>query len=229
MTINAILVPKGAEYKAVCRGLQQINASNTPVFAIPMGVKPVTEYLEKWLKDGHLSELSQPKVLLMGICGSLSPRYSVGDVVLYENCVYKSADNLLVNECDRAFTDFLYANISHPLSKVSSLTRDRLISLASEKQDLGKIYNADVVDMEGFPALKILNEAGFAVAMLRVISDDCQQDIPDLSTAFSPDGSLKILPLAVELLRHPIAAIRLIKSSLIALKDLQKVSACLRF
>lgn len=227
--INAILVPQGAEYQAVCRGLKQINAIDLPVFPIPVGVKPVTKYLEKWLKDGRLRELSQPKVLLMGVCGSLSPRYSVGDAVLYRNCIYKSDNNLSIEECDRAFTDLLSTNIPYPLSQVSGLTSDRLISLASEKQDLGKFYHTDVVDMEGFPALKILKQAGVAVAILRVVSDDSSENIPDISAAISSDGSLKTLPLAVGMLRQPVAAIRLIKGSLVGLQVLQKVSACLRF
>jgi len=40
--------------------------------------------------------------------------------------------------------------------------------------------------------------------MLRVISDDCEHDLPDLTSALSPDGSLQPLPLAIGLLRQPL-------------------------
>jgi hypothetical protein len=215
LPINTILVPQGAEYKAVCRGLSGVTGSIPKVAAIPVGMKPLLKYL-------HQGQFLVPKskVLIMGICGSLSDRYKVGDIVLYQDCIYQG--KLL--ECDRTFTAQLHSSISKKVSLVKSLTSDRMIWSAAEKLHLGETLAADVVDMEGFTALEFFNVGGVAVAMLRVVSDDCQHDIPDLTSAINSDGSLNPFPLAMAMLRQPLAATRLIRGSLTALKVLEQVT-----
>jgi hypothetical protein len=81
--------------------------------------------------------------------------------------------------------------------------------------------------MEGFAALEILSQAGVAVAMLRVISDNCHHNIPDLTSAISADGSLQALPLAIAMLRQPIAATRLILGAMRGLEVLQDITTFL--
>ncbi|MCC5630364.1 phosphorylase [Nostoc sphaeroides CHAB 2801] len=211
---TTILVPQGAEYKAVCRGLSGITGSIPTIVAIPVGMKPLLKYLQQ----GQF--LAPSRVLIMGICGSLSDRYTVGDIVLYEDCVYQGKRL----ECDRTFTAQLHSAISEKASLVKSMTSDRVISSAAEKRYLGETLAADVVDMEAFTALEFFNADGVAVAMLRVVSDDCQHNIPDLTPAINSDGSLNPLPLAMAMLRQPLAAIRLIRGSLTALKVLQEVT-----
>nr|WP_175586803.1 phosphorylase [Nostoc sp. UIC 10630] len=215
MPINTILVPQGAEYKAVCRGLSGVTGSIPAVVAIPVGMKPLLKYLRQ-------GQFLAPKsrVLIMGICGSLSDRYRVGDIVLYQDCIYQG--KLL--ECDRTFTSQLHSQSSEKVSLVKSLTSDRMIWSAAEKLHLGEALAADVVDMEGFTALEFFKMGGVAVAMLRVVSDDCQHDIPDLTSAINSDGSLNPFPLAMAMLRQPLAATRLIRGSLTALKVLEQVT-----
>ena len=215
LPINTILVPQGAEYKAVCRGLSGITDSIPTVVPIPVGMKPLLKYLQQ-------GQFLAPKsrVLIMGICGSLSDRYTVGDIVLYQDCVYLEKRQ----ECDRTLTAQLQSAISEKASLVKSLTSDRVIASAAEKRHLGEIFAADVVDMEGFTALEFFNAAGVAVAMVRVVSDDCQYNIPDLTPAINSDGSLNAFPLAIAMLRQPLAANRLIRGSLRALKVLEQVT-----
>ncbi|MBD2530308.1 phosphorylase [Nostoc flagelliforme FACHB-838] len=214
LPINTILVPQGAEYKAVCRGLSGITDSIPTVVAIPVGMKPLLKYLQQ----GQF--IAPSRVLIMGICGSLSDRYTVGDIVLYQDCIYQGKQQ----ECDRTFTTQLHFLESQKVSLVKCLTSDRVIWSAVEKRHLGKTLAADVVDMEGFTALEFFNAAGVAVAMLRVVSDDCQHNIPDLTPAINSDGSLKPFPLAIAMLRQPLAATRLIRGSLTALKVLEQVT-----
>jgi nucleoside phosphorylase len=216
LPISTILVPQGAEYKAVCRGLSGVTGCIPTVVAIPVGMQPLVKYL-------HASQINLPsksRVLIMGICGSLSDRYTVGDIVLYQDCVYQGKQL----ECDRPFTAQLHYLISEKGSLVKSLTSDRVIWSAAEKRRLGETFAADVVDMEGFTALEFFNGAGVDVAMLRVVSDDCQHNIPDLTSAINSDGSLNPFPLAMAMLRQPLAAIRLIRGSLTALKVLEQVT-----
>ncbi|WP_298920404.1 phosphorylase [uncultured Nostoc sp.] len=219
LPINTILVPQGAEYKAVCRGLSGVTGSIPTVIAIPVGMKPLLKYLQQSQGNGQFLA-PKSKVLIMGICGSLSDRYTVGDIVLYQDCLYSGKRQ----ECDRTFTAQLHFYLSQKVSLVKSLTSDRVIWSAAEKRHLGETLAADVVDMEGFTALEFFNAAGVDVAMLRVVSDDCQHDIPDLTSAINSDGSLNPFPLAMGMLRQPLTATRLIRGSLKSLKVLEQVT-----
>ncbi|MFN6484241.1 MULTISPECIES: phosphorylase [unclassified Nostoc] len=214
LPINTILVPQGAEYKAVCRGLSGVSGSIPTVVAIPVGMKALLKYLQQ----GQF--LASSRVLMMGLCGSLSDRHTVGDIVLYQDCVYQGKQQ----ECDRTLTTQLQSSISEKVSLVKSVTSDRVICSAAEKSRLGKTLAVDVVDMEGFTALEFFNAVGVSVAMLRVVSDDCQHNIPDLTSAINSDGSLNSFPLAMAMLRQPIAATHLIRGSLTALKVLEQVT-----
>jgi len=222
MTNYTILVPQGAEYQAVCRGLKGVNGSTPTIMPIPVGIKPLYTYLHKLPEQHQLLNL-QPRVLLMGLCGSLNPSYSVGDIVLYQDCIYQGDRQ----ECDRSLTAEIYSHISDKVSLVKSLTSDRVISTAAEKRHLGETFGVDVVDMEGFAALDFFHQLGVPIAMLRVVSDDCHHDIPDLTSAISADGSLKPLPLAIKFISQPIAATRLIRGSLRGLKVLENLTKSL--
>ncbi len=230
--MQVILVPQGSEYKAVCRGLSRITPTKPLVMPIPVGPEPLARHLEKLQQAGHFRRYPQPRVLLMGLCGSLSPDYAIGDIVLYQECVYETiASTRELQSSDRELTSLLHQKLKERLpcllGEVRGLTSDRLIWEADQKRTLGQIYDAGVVDMEGFAALKVLGEAGIAVAMVRVVSDDCYHNLPDLTQALSPDGSLQPLPLTLGLLRQPIAAAGLIRGALRGLQVLQRVTTFL--
>ncbi|NMG08500.1 phosphorylase [Brasilonema sp. UFV-L1] len=230
MLVDAILVAQGPEYKSVCKGLNRLTISTPPVFPIPMGPSAFTKFLEQWLQAGHLSQHQQPRVLLMGLCGSLSPKYSVGKAVLYQSCIYPGAEekkNTTELFCDCELSKRLQEKLQDRVFTGIGLTSDRLIYSASEKLQLGQAYAADVVDMEGYVALELLSRLGIAVAMLRVISDDAHHNIPNLTNAFHSDGSLRAFPLAMGLLRQPIAATRLVSGSLRGLRILQNLTTFL--
>ena len=218
-TSPIILVPQGAEYKAVCRGLSRITTAKPTVMPIPIGSQALTTYLQSCQEK--LWNASEVKLLVMGLCGSLRDRFKVGDIVLYEECVYETQ----VQQCDSSFTAQLYAHLQNKVSLVKGLTSDRVVCSAKEKLHLSELSKADVVDMEGFATLEFFQQAGVEVAMLRVVSDDSGHDIPDLTSAINSDGSLQPLPLAITMIRQPIAATRLIRGSLQALKVLEEITA----
>jgi nucleoside phosphorylase len=159
----------------------------------------------------------------MGLCGSLNQRYKVGDIVLYRDCIYQGH----LQACDRTFTTDIHSQLGDQVSFVRGLTSDRVISLAEEKRNLHEQSGADVVDMEGFTFLEFFQQLGVSTAMLRVVSDDAFHDIPDVTKAINSDGSLQPLPLALTLIRQPLAATRLIRGSLQALKVLTQVASSL--
>ncbi|MFN6537867.1 MAG: phosphorylase [Nostoc sp. EkiNYC01] len=252
---DTIFVPQGAEYQAVCRGLRGVTGSIPAVLPIPVGMKPLLQYLQQ-SPESRRFIATKSRILIVGLCGSLSSGYGVGDLVLYQDCVYQGKRQ----ECDRPFTAQLGSALDivrgggagsrgenlplcppppaplllpmppalssphSPVNLVKGLTSDRVIWSAAEKRGLGETLAVDVVDMEGFTALEFFNAAGVPVAMLRVVSDNCQHDIPDLTGAIDSDGSLRPLALAMAMIRQPVAATRLIRGSLIGLKVLEQVT-----
>jgi Phosphorylase superfamily len=234
--VHTILVPQGLEYRAVCRGLRQVAASSRPtVLAIPLGTPALIRQLHAW--QGAPFFAPGQRVLIMGLCGALVPRYRVGAAVLYNACVCREDDvlgdspadplgaALTVMACDRPLTNLLKQKLPATMPLVPGLTSLELVASAQEKHQLSQRYGTDVVDMESFAALQILSQRGVSVAVLRVVSDGSQHDLPDLTAAIDlPAGTLHPLPLAIGLLRHPIAAAHLIRGAMHGLKSLQAVT-----
>ena len=219
-SIQAILVPQGAEYQAVCRGLRDAKVA-LPVLPIPIGSLPLNRWLEIWIQDRFCKDLA-PQVLLMGLCGSLSSDCAIADLVLYQSCI---TQRQAIYPCAPELLESLRS--LQGARRVQSLTTNRIISTASEKRHLGQTYGAKVVDMEGAIVLQSLTPSGISVAMLRVVSDGCDRNIPDLSAALKPDGSLDPFGLALAFCKQPIAAAHLIRGSLRGLKTLQITTTAL--
>jgi Phosphorylase superfamily len=212
-----ILVPQGAEFQAVKRGI-----GNSPVVvlrAIPVGIQPVSDWLRRWQEQAEFQEEARWSVtgrrpsgfLLMGLCGSLTPDLGVGSAVLYESCMDLQQAGLPCAVHPRV------ANLG--LVRVRGVTADRVISSAAEKRRIAN--GAAVVDMEGIAVLRFCQPLGIPVTMLRVVSDGATQDLPRLEGAIDAAGNLQPLPLALGMLREPIAALRLIRGSLQGLQQLQ--------
>jgi hypothetical protein len=220
--ISLILVPQGAEHKAVRQGLSRLRphlGADPLVLPIPIGLKPLGEYLKQLeLKD--LSNCSG--ILLTGLCGSLKHDYGVGDIANYQSCLYRSDHSSSSLNCNPELIGNCLPTGAH---LVNGLTSDRIIHLAAEKIELGKAFPADVVDMEGFAVLEFFSKLSIPVAMLRIVSDDVRFDLPSLDNAIASDGTLKPIPLALGMLRQPVAALRLIRGSLKALQVLQHTIA----
>jgi purine-nucleoside phosphorylase len=211
---NFILVPQGQEYRAVLKGLQPINSSTIKVLPIPIGSQYLTVYLKTWLNSEVVNSRSSIQVLVLGLCGSLSPNLQVGDVVIYQNCLPLMSRDFGEDPKD----------ITFPWDYDLALTTDRVITTATEKQKLSQLDPVEVVDMEGLIILEFLTKAGIKAAMVRVVSDDFSQDLPDLTPAIDHHGRLKIFPLIKVLLQHPVQGLKLIKSGLKSLAILQQLT-----
>lgn len=215
LTINTIVVPQGAEYQAVCQGLKQAYSPNIKVVSIPIGTKDVLQTLI----NRSFEFISPQRVLIMGLCGSLTDRQSVGDRVLYENCCNVAQNRLNLDpELTREIQQRLLLNL------FKGLTSDRPICQAKEKFKLAYEYNVEVVDMEGYAYIKELQRQGISVAMLRIVSDDAKGNIPDLSLVIDEQGSLNAWQMAMAMVQQPLASIRLIQGSLTGLEQLRKVT-----
>ncbi|ACK65803.1 conserved hypothetical protein [Rippkaea orientalis PCC 8801] len=223
--IDCIVVPQGAEYQAVCRGMKPQNHARTKIMAIPPGIEPFSRYLTQWGKTPEFLEKPPRGIILMGLGGSLAPRYRVGHRVLYLECgsMVEESDRRWKN-CDQQLNRIITEQLGGTIEGVRGITSDRIICLAQQKQDLGKRYQADVVDMEGIVLLDFCERWKIPVTMIRVISDNFQQDLPNLTPAFNADGQLNFFRLAYQMLQYPIRSMDLIRSSLMALKQLENIA-----
>ncbi len=216
--IKIILAPQGAEYQAVCRGLRKVKGVKPKVVAIPMGFQPVMKFLQSWLIR---NDTQKSPVLLMGLAGGLSPEFKVGDITFYGNCLFREGENVLSKKCDEYLTPILSRSVNGKV--VTGFTSESLVWRGDEKLGLGNFYQAKVVDMEGFAVLSLLEN----VIILRVISDECGKDIPNLNSAMSSDGSLLPLKAGMAFITQPLAGFRLIRGAMVGLGVLESVTRCL--
>lgn len=207
MTSCLVLVPQGAEYQAVQRGLEHSGLTIIPIRAGAAAV--TTPALISALRE------SPAMILILGVCGGLRPDSRVGEVVVYTTCQDEAGQTYSLNER-------LSAKLAPAWRRVKGITTARTLSQAQEKQSLAARWGVEVVDMEGVPLLKAL--AGMPVVMVRVISDGGDRDLPDLSQAFDSQGNLRPWPLTLAMLRSPLAAAHLIQGSLKALKVLEGIA-----
>lgn len=203
-----VLVPRGAEYQAVMRGLDRrqrvagLCEGETSIRAIAIPAGPA---VKTWLTEEFQVERSETtQFLVLGLCGGLSDRTRLGTVVLY----------------DRHDQPDLAQRLK--VLSVQGITIDRVLCLASEKNQLARESKADVVDMESQWIVEYVRSLGGVVNVIRVVSDDAIGDLPDLSGAFDTSGDLRPLALAIAFIRNPIAALRLVRGALIALRQLEE-------
>jgi hypothetical protein len=223
--IDLILVPQGIETSAVKTAWRRLPPHRQPrLVSIPATPTGVKTFLKTWQPPPHPSPNQPLRVLLVGLAGSLSTKYSIGDVVLGGDCICGFADNRQLS-FHRQITSWLQHRLSPPPDVVGVFTSHRVISQAAAKQQLHQRYGCDVVDMEAGMVLQLLATRNMQLAMLRVISDDCRGDLPDLTAAFNENGSLQPFPLAAGLLRNPVAAWRLMRGSQRGLRVLAEVMA----
>ncbi|MEM0982272.1 MAG: hypothetical protein AAGH78_18640, partial [Cyanobacteria bacterium P01_H01_bin.58] len=196
-------------------GLRQIQDPPLLV-AIPAGPVALQAFLQSW-EDNPL--LTSGGLLLLGLGGSLIPEYGVTDSVILENVWDGLSDrNLPPHTSDRSLIDWLSQRLPEA-ALGTGLTCDHVVTTAVEKQQLRDRYQVDVVDMES--AVFLAQNPTGKLAVLRVISDDCKHDLPNIANAIGADGSIQPLPLALKFIQRPLAAARLISGSLKGLKTLE--------
>ncbi|HIK46374.1 MAG TPA: phosphorylase [Leptolyngbyaceae cyanobacterium M65_K2018_010] len=218
--IRTLLVPQGAEYRAVCRGLRAAGGQGVAlpqVIPIPIGIEPVTRRL------GPLN-LERGGCLLLGLGGGLDPALRVGDGVLGQSCWVVNTGTVaaVLPPPSPSLITWMQPRLPKSLRLGRVVTSDRLLSTPAAKQALHRLTEADVVDMESSAVLAAL--APRPVAILRVISDGWDQALPDLTPALTAEGHLHPWPLAWSLIRQPRAATHLIRGARLGLQRLQALT-----
>ncbi|MDC0835109.1 Adenosylhopane nucleosidase HpnG [Geitlerinema sp. FC II] len=210
MKLDAIFVPQGVEYQTVRRAFDRTHALAFPlIVAIPVGIDPVRQFLKTW-KTQH-PQVS--RVLVMGLAGSLSPQFAPGRGTLCHECVTPDGTQVTTKS---NWVESLSLN----LPEVRACSVETAVVRVEEKRQLYRNTQAQIVEMEGLAVFEAFSEA----AMVRVISDGSDRNLPDLSDAIDPTGRLKSLPLTFTFVRQPRAAFYLIRGAIAGLKTLKKIA-----
>lgn len=129
-------------------------------------------------------------ILVIGLCGGLTEEMREGRIVAYTECL--SADKSPPLRCSPTLTDAITETLQKhrtACDRVTGITSPRIASNRSEKLALARL-GASVVDMETYQILSAAARAGVPAAVLRVVADPLDTDLPDFNSALDANGGL---------------------------------------
>jgi nucleoside phosphorylase len=195
-----------------------------------MGPRGASAKAEAALGLGSMSKTSTPStkskpdvILVIGLCGGLSASLSEGRIVAYTDCLSTDRAKPPLS-CSPSITDAvtqLLSSSSMPCDRVVGVTSPRIATNRDQRLSLAK-SGATVVDMESYAILEAASRAGVPAAVLRVVSDSVDRELPDLNRALNDDGALdgrKALGVAI---RSPLKTLRLLSANKRAMRHLGK-------
>jgi len=158
---------------------------------------------------------------VMGLCGALRG-LRTGDCAIFRDVVDETGRYTF----DEELVQRMHATL--PAAKlVNGCTIDHVVTRATERAALAAAYNAEAVDMEGTHVARALAARGRASLIVRVVSDDPSFDLPPIEHAFSAEGTIRPLHLALAFVRQPQAAARFISDVRRSLSVLSGVAGVL--
>jgi len=170
----------------------------------------------------------RPLVAVFGIGGALSPSLAVGDAVLGVHTRSVEGDPLpgcpatLARAADRLMA------AGFTVHQGDHLTTPYVVCQAAEKRRLHAQTTALVVDMESHAIAQAARRSELPLLLLRIISDDAHQDLPNLNAGLDPNYALRPLGMTATMLSHPLAAARFLHHLRHALMKLrQAADVCL--
>src|SRR6202011_3502656 len=90
------------------------------------------------------------------------------------------------------------------------LTTDHVVNTATEKHRLSAF--AEAIDMESYAILHIANKKNVPSAVVRVISDSFDRDMPaELDTIVDPHGHVKIAGVVLYIAKYPLMVPALVR------------------
>lgn len=129
-------------------------------------------------------------VLLIGLCGGLTEAMREERIVAYTECL--SEDKSPPLRCSPTLTDTIIERLERQhirCDRVTGITSPRIAASKEEKRALARSGPA-VVDMESYQVLSAAARAGVPAAVLRVVSDPLDADMPDFNPALDANGGL---------------------------------------
>jgi nucleoside phosphorylase len=214
--IRKIAVPSEPGSPAVC--------GSNEVILITSGMGPINAKTkaEAALTVRADSAARRPDaVLMIGLCGGLTEPLPEGTIVAYTECRSTNIDNLSL-PCSDRITDSIVALLASSdirCDRVVGITSSHFATTRPERLALAN-HGAAVVDMESYSIVNAATNAGVPAAVLRVVSDSIDRELPDLNRALNNVGALdgrKALKVA---LASPLSTARLLAANRRAMKRL---------
>jgi len=201
-----------------CRGTYRGRA--VTVLQCGMGARGFGGLLKHHLQDNHYQAL-----LIAGLAGALKPEIKTGDAVIYDLChdarqdfsfagckeKQSARDEKASIRCDTQLSESLFELLQLygcRSFRGAGVTAARIVTSRNEKIRLGTAYKAEVVDMESFEVLSVCSDYKLPVAVLRVISDEADHDLPDFNSAAGKDGRINYLLMAWAMAAKPAGSLR---------------------
>lgn len=124
-------------------------------------------------------------VLSVGFAGALSADLKCGDIVM--------ATSICDTHGQELFVDMkMEANPQAGLHVGRIVTSDQVVRLVSEKQELGRQYQALAVDLESLAVAQVCRDRKVRFLAIRVISDDLSADLPkEILSIVGPTGVVR--------------------------------------
>ncbi len=172
--------------------------------------------------------------VVVGLCGLLAPELNVGDVLVYGSIVSSNGDRRGLEAAsptdgldptsatlDPALASLVCEALPGARGGIRAVESPALVATAEAKRALAQSSAAQAVDMESLTLVARLATAGVPAAVVRVGSDRCDDDLPDLGAAVDARGDLVPWRVAMAMLRRPGAGVRLARNGMRALRALE--------
>jgi adenosylhomocysteine nucleosidase len=155
---------------------------------------------------GALISKTYSSCIISGFAGALKSSVKLGDIVASERVQHHT--NHQIEICD---PDLLVHASENGATRIATLlTSDHVVNTATEKNRLSEL--AEAVDMESFAILHAANQKKVPCAVVRVISDSFDRDMPaELDTIVDPQGHVKITGVVRFVAKHPLMVPALVR------------------
>jgi adenosylhomocysteine nucleosidase len=141
-----------------------------------------------------------------GFAGALKSSVKLGDIVASEKVQEHASRRIEI--CD---ADLLAHAAGNGATRIATLlTTDHVVNTTTEKNRLSAF--AEAVDMESYAILHAANKKNVVSAVVRVISDSFDRDMPaELDTIVDSQGHVKIAGVVRYVAKHPLLVPALVR------------------
>ena len=144
--------------------------------------------------------------IISGFAGALQPSVKLAAIVVPEKVQNHASRQTEICNADL----LVHASANGAMRIETLLTTDRVVNTATEKHRLSAF--AAAVDMESFAILHAANKKSVPTAVVRVISDSFDRDMPaGLDTMVDPRGNVKIAGVLRYVTKHPLMVPALVR------------------
>lgn len=185
-------------------GIGRCRENSVELYCLGMGPRNAAREIARILKQSEAAIF-----IVSGFAGALSADVNVGDLIVYQECLWQENGQNETRYCSSALSSHLTVELKRtnlPVKSGLALTMPRVVCGTNEKRRLGDSFQAIAVDMESYQIIDAVVAAGRAVAVVRVISDDLSRNLPDLNAGFGDNDEVNNLGFVKEMCLHPILA-----------------------